>query len=164
LDEEGAKFQMAMGGKGGLGNFKRRQIKEVMMGQKGEEKEFELRLKMIADIGFVGYPNAGKSTLLAALTRAFPKIASYPFTTLRPYIGIIKFLTDEQLILADLPGIIEGAHLNKGLGHQFLQHCERTHCLLMVIDGSLTEDGRSPLKDYEILHNELRMYKDGFLL
>lgn len=88
-----------------------------MPGERGEEKEYELRLKMIADVGFIGFPNAGKSTLLAALTRAFPKIASYPFTTLRPYIGVAKFVNEDQLILADLPGIIEGAHLNKGLGH-----------------------------------------------
>ena len=90
------------------------------MGRLGEDIEYELRLKLIADIGFIGFPNAGKSTLLSALTRAFPKIASYPFTTLRPYIGLAKFVDDSQLILADLPGIIEGAHMNKGLGHSFL--------------------------------------------
>ena len=91
-----------------------------MHGEKGEAFEYELRLKMIADVGFIGFPNAGKSTLLAALTRAFPKIAPYPFTTLRPYIGMAKFVNDEKIIFADLPGIIEGAHLNKGLGHEFL--------------------------------------------
>ena len=86
----------------------------------GEEKEFELRLKMIADVGFIGFPNAGKSTLLAAITRAFPKIAPYPFTTLRPYIGLAKFVDNSQIIFADLPGIIKGAAENKGLGHRFL--------------------------------------------
>ena len=134
------------------------------MGGFGEEVEYELRLKLIADIGFIGFPNAGKSTLLSALTRAFPKIASYPFTTLRPYIGLVKFVDESQLILSDLPGIIKGAHLNKGLGHSFLQHAERTKVLLYVIDGTVIEDGRSPLKDYEVLYDELRLYKDGLLL
>ena len=119
---------------------------------------------MIADIGFIGFPNAGKSTLLASITRAFPKIANYPFTTLRPYIGIAKFVNSDQLIFADLPGIIEGAHENKGLGLEFLQHCERTSCLLFVIDGSTAEENRNPLKDYLILRNELKMYKDGILM
>ena len=91
-----------------------------MPGEKGEEKDYEFRLKMIADVGFIGYPNAGKSTLLAAITRAFPKIAPYPFTTLRPYVGLAKFVDESRIVFADLPGIIEGAHENKGLGHQFL--------------------------------------------
>jgi len=165
LDEEGQKVLLAKGGRGGLGNYKRRNVKEAMPGEPGESKEFELRLKMIADVGFIGFPNAGKSTLLAAITRAFPKIAPYPFTTLRPYVGLAKFTNDDKIVFADLPGIIEGAHENKGLGHQFLQHCERTNCLLFVIDGTSTsDDGRSPLRDYEILHNELKMYKDGVLL
>ncbi len=89
-------------------------------GKEGEKKEYELRLKMIADVGFIGFPNAGKSTLLASVTRAFPKIASYPFTTLRPYIGYAKFVDETLILFADLPGIIEGAHLNKGLGFEFL--------------------------------------------
>lgn len=111
---------MAQGGLGGAGNFKDKQITILEKGTFGEQREFELRLKLIADIGFIGYPNAGKSTLLSALTRAFPKIAHYPFTTLRPYIGQVKFVDDTKLIIADLPGIIEGAHANKGLGHEFL--------------------------------------------
>lgn len=119
---------------------------------------------MIADVGFIGFPNAGKSTLLASLTRAFPKIAPYPFTTLRPYVGLAKFVDESQVILADLPGIIEGAHANKGLGHQFLQHAERTKCLLYIIDGTIEGEGRSPLKDYQVLYNELKLYKDGILL
>ena len=93
---------------------------EPIPGEKGEEKEYELRLKMIADVGFIGFPNAGKSTLLAAVTRAFPKIAPYPFTTLRPYVGLAKFVDESQIVFADLPGIIKGAHENKGLGHKFL--------------------------------------------
>ena len=133
-------------------------------GTEGENKEYELRLKVIADIGFIGYPNAGKSTLLSALTRAFPKIAHYPFTTLRPYIGQVKFVDDSKLILADLPGIIEGAHRNKGLGHEFLQHAERTKVLLYVIDGTISDENRTPLKDFSVLQEELRLYKDGLLL
>jgi len=117
LDEEGQKILLAKGGRGGLGNYKRRNVKEAMPGEDGEQKEFELRLKMIADVGFIGFPNAGKSTLLASITRAFPKIAPYPFTTLRPYVGLAKFVNDEKIVFADLPGIIEGAHENKGLGH-----------------------------------------------
>ena len=111
-----------------------------MPGTKGEEMEYELRLKMIADVGFIGFPNAGKSTLLAAITRAFPKIAPYPFTTLRPYLGLTKFVDESQIVFADLPGIIEGAHLNKGLGHRFLQHAERTKALIYVIDGTIIND------------------------
>ena len=158
---------MARGGQGGLGNHKRRDVHETNPGEQGEEKEYELRLKMIADVGFIGFPNAGKSTLLASITRAFPKIAPYPFTTLRPYVGLTRFVDGSQLVFADLPGIIEGAHLNKGLGHRFLQHAERTKMLLYVIDGSFDdpdETGRNPLKDYRVLHNELKMYKDGMLL
>ena len=119
---------------------------------------------MIADIGFIGYPNAGKSTLLSALTRAFPKIAHYPFTTLRPYIGQVKFVDDTKLVIADLPGIIEGAHENKGLGHDFLQHAERTKVLLFMVDGTVVGDDRTPLRDFKVLQEELRQYKDGILL
>ena len=155
---------MVKGGQGGPGNYKDKQLKILMHGQEGEDKEFELRLKVIADIGFIGYPNAGKSTLLSALTRAFPKIAHYPFTTLRPYIGQVKFVDDSKIILADLPGIIQGAHENKGLGHEFLQHAERTKVLLYVVDGTIIEDDRTPLKDFSVLQEELRLYKDGILL
>jgi len=164
LNEESQNFLVAKGGKGGLGNYKRRDLQEPQLGEEGEQKEYELRLKMIADVGFIGYPNAGKSTLLAAITRAFPKIAPYPFTTMRPYVGHARFVDDSQVVFADLPGIIEGAHENKGLGHRFLQHAERTKMLLYIIDGSIEGDGRSPLKDYKVLHNELKLYKDGILL
>ena len=164
LDSEDQTIRMAQGGKGGLGNNKDKQLKIMIHGQEGEEKEYELRLKVIADIGFIGYPNAGKSTLLSALTRAFPKIAHYPFTTLRPYIGQVKFVDDSKLILADLPGIIQGAHENKGLGHEFLQHAERTKVLLYVVDGTIVDDNRTPLKDFNVLQEELRLYKGGILL
>ena len=155
---------MAKGGLGGEGNYKDKQIKILEKGTNGEQKEYELRLKVIADIGFIGFPNAGKSTLLSALTRAFPKIAHYPFTTLRPYIGQVKFVDESKLIIADLPGIIQGAHANKGLGHEFLQHAERTKVLLYVVDGTVTEDNRTALRDFQVLQDELRLYKDGLLL
>lgn len=117
LDEEGQKYMVAQGGKGSTGNFKKKNLFESIPGEIGEEKEYELKLKMIADVGFIGFPNAGKSTLLASITRAFPKIAPYPFTTLRPYVGLAKFVDESQIVFADLPGIIRGAHENKGLGH-----------------------------------------------
>jgi GTP-binding protein len=110
LDHDREEFLMARGGKGGVGNYAKKTKKEVDMGEKGESFEYELRLKLIADVGFIGFPNAGKSTLLAAITRAFPKIAPYPFTTLRPYVGLAKFVDDTRIVFADLPGIIEGAH------------------------------------------------------
>lgn len=133
-------------------------------GQLGDAFEYELRLKLIADVGFIGFPNAGKSTLLSAMTRAFPKIAHYPFTTLRPHIGQARFVDGSNIVLADLPGLIEGAHLNKGLGHEFLQHAERTKMLLYVLDGTIADGKRTPLKDFQVLFNELKMYKGGFLL
>ena len=164
LDEEGQIARVVKGGSGGAGNYRDKQLRILEKGIPGEQKELEFRLKLIADIGFIGYPNAGKSTLLSALTRAFPKIAHYPFTTLRPYIGQVKFVDDTSIILADLPGIIEGAHLNRGLGHEFLQHAERTKVLLLVVDGTVADDNRSPLRDYRVLRDELRLYKDGILL
>jgi GTP-binding protein len=117
LDEENEKHCVAYGGQGSVGNYKKRNLLEPIPGEICEVKEYELRLKMIADVGFIGFPNAGKSTLLAAITRAFPKIAPYPFTTLRPYVGLAKFVDESQVVFADLPGIIKGAHENKGLGH-----------------------------------------------
>lgn len=130
LDAPGEEVMVAKGGLGGEGNHKRKTKQLRSRGMLGETIDYELRLKLIADIGFIGFPNAGKSTLLTAvsliisdlykLTRAFPKIAHYPFTTLRPHIGHAKFVDGSSIILADLPGIIEGAHENKGLGHQFL--------------------------------------------
>lgn len=163
LDEDKQEMLVAKGGKGGVGNSKKKSLQEVDLGKEGEKVEYELRLKTIADVGFIGFPNAGKSTLLSAITRAFPKIAPYPFTTLRPYVGLAKFVDDSKIVFADLPGIIEGAHLNKGLGHRFLQHAERTSVLLFVVDGSMEGDGRSPLNDYKVLRNEIKMYKEGVL-
>lgn len=126
LNVPGKEVLIAKGGLGGKGNYNHRSLTEMDRGKLGEEIELELILKTIADVGLVGFPNAGKSTFLASVTRAFPKIAPYPFTTLRPYVGNCKFTDGKKMVIADLPGLIEGAHENKGLGHEFLRHIERT--------------------------------------
>jgi len=148
---------VARGGTGGRGNIHfvtstRRAPTEFEFGKEGEEKQLKLELKLIADVGLVGYPNAGKSTLLRRVSDAKPKIASYPFTTLTPNLGVIH---DERfdITVADIPGIIEGAHKGKGLGLTFLRHIERTKLLLFIIDMT-----GSPLENYEILREEIRQY------
>lgn len=167
LDEPGKQFIIAKGGRKGIGNSTKRNITSespMMKGKAGEEKELELTLKCYADVGLIGFPNAGKSTLLGALTRAVPKIANYPFTTLHPHIGKLKFYDSYTLTVADLPGLIEGAHLNKGLGHKFLKHIERAKILIIVLDGSLDPlDKRSPLNDIATLTHELSMYNKNYL-
>lgn len=167
LLESGERSVLLKGGSGGWGNlhFKSsvnqapRQFKEGTPGQRGV---FRFILKSIADLGLVGYPNAGKSTLISALTAARPKTASYPFTTLNPVIGVLE--SDEpdafRLRLADIPGLIEGAHENKGLGHAFLRHIERCRGLVLLIDISGV-DGREPWADYENLLKELDFYGQG---
>lgn len=166
LDSHGKKFVVCRGGRAGIGNVTKRNITQEtksLKGQQGEEMEIELILKCLADIGLIGYPNAGKSTLLAALTRAVPKIAPYPFTTLHPHIGKLKFNEAFTLTVADLPGLIEGAHQNKGLGHKFLKHVERTKILLIVLDGSLDPyEKRSPLNDLNSLFNELSLFNKSY--
>lgn len=148
---------VAKGGKGGRGNASfvtstNRAPKIREEGEKVEEKTLVLELKLIADVGFVGYPNAGKSTLLSKISSAKPKIASYPFTTLTPNLGV-RYLNDRKITFADIPGIIEGAHKGKGLGLEFLRHIERTSLLLYILD--ITQD---PLKDYNTLKDEIRQY------
>ena len=152
FDEEG-KVLVAEGGKGGRGNKDHPSVSEKEKGVEGRAKLLELELKLIADIGLVGYPNAGKTTLLAALTRACPKIASYPFTTLQPYVGVIDFVDGFRISVADMPGIIEGAHAGKGLGHEFLKHIQRTKGLVYVLDIN-----DSPNKTLRTLYNELMLY------
>lgn len=147
------------GGRGGKGNISMgKNNGECESGGTGEERIFELDLKTMADIGLVGLPNAGKSSFLAAVSNAHPKIAPYPFTTLNPYVGTILYPTDySSITLADIPGLIEGAHRNIGLGHQFLKHVVKSRALAFVMDFSRPD----PIADYHILCNELDMYKRG---
>jgi GTP-binding protein len=146
-------YLVASGGKYGRGNKECPQLTAAEHGLPGELRQLIFELKLIADIGFVGFPNAGKTSLLASLTRACPKIASYPFTTLRPYVGILEFTDGLRLSIADMPGLIEGAHLNKGLGHEFLKHIMRTKGLLYVLDAT-----DSPLDRFSALYDELRLF------
>ena len=171
LDTDGAVLLVAEGGKPGQGNgsFAGTSTQRSMSipannvpGKLGQHRSLLLELKLIADVGLVGFPNAGKSTLLAALSNARPKIASYPFTTLHPNIGVVEYSDSNRITVADIPGLIEGAHENRGLGHDFLRHIERTKVLLFVIDAAGSE-GREPVKDLKALVNELEMY-DPLLL
>ncbi|RKU24975.1 GTPase ObgE [Candidatus Poribacteria bacterium] len=164
LTEPDQTVVVARGGIGGKGNarFKSSTFQAPRVAEKGEPgeaREISLEIKLIADVGLVGYPNAGKSTLLARTSAATPKIAAYPFTTLRPNLGVVRINREQNFVLADIPGLIEGAHKGAGLGHQFLRHIERTKMLVHVIDLSAT-DGRDPIKDYEQLNRELGHYNE----
>jgi GTP-binding protein len=159
LVQPGDEYEAARGGRGGRGNqhFANSRNQAPRIGEKGapgEEKSLRLELKLIADIGIVGVPNAGKSTLLAALTNAKPRIANYPFTTLEPNLGVAALDEDTALVLADIPGLIEGAHSGKGLGHDFLRHIQRTRVLIHLLDG-LAED---PLADFTQINSELALF------
>lgn len=161
--EEGDELIIAQGGKGGLGNvhFKtssHQAPREFTPGTKGEEVVVWLVLKTISDIGLVGFPNAGKSTLLTSLSHAQPKIAPYPFTTLNPIMGTLELGDYKTLRIADIPGLIDGAHKGVGLGHDFLRHIERTKFLMFVIDMAGT-DCRDPAEDYLHLRDELQLYR-----
>ncbi|HEY0739503.1 MAG TPA: GTPase ObgE [Herpetosiphonaceae bacterium] len=158
----GQRLLAARGGKGGLGNVHfvssvHQAPRIAELGQPGEAFELELELKLIADVGLVGYPNAGKSTLLSVISAARPKIAAYPFTTLVPNLGVVE-VDNQTFVVADIPGIIEGAHAGVGLGHDFLRHIERTRVLIHVIDAAGTE-GRDPLDDFNQINEELRLYQ-----
>ncbi|MBF0619912.1 MAG: GTPase ObgE [Candidatus Omnitrophica bacterium] len=155
LSTAGEHVIVARGGKGGIGN-KRRKV--VVPPTPGEEKTIRLELKVIADVGIVGFPNAGKSTLISSISKVKSKIANYPFTTKQPILGIVETDTT-SFVVADLPGLIEGAHLGKGLGHRFLKHAERTKILVQVVDMSGTEE-RDPLEDYETIIFELEQYSE----
>ena len=165
IDRPGMEVVIAAGGRGGRGNARfatstNRAPRECEPGEKTEPLELDLELKLVADIGFVGYPNAGKSTLLTAISNARPKIAPYPFTTLHPVIGVLEYPDFHKIYAADIPGLIDGAHLNVGLGHFFLRHIERTKLLVYVLDMAGV-DGRDPLEDFRILRRELEEYMTG---
>lgn len=166
LTEEGARFVAAAGGKGGAGNVhfatgQNRTPRYAGKGTPGEERWLKIELKLIADVGLVGMPNAGKSTLLSKLSAANPKVAAYPFTTLEPKLGILKLDFVDPCIIADIPGLIEGAHEGAGLGHKFLRHVERTKVLMHVLDGG--SPGAQPVEDFKTLENELRCYNEELL-
>ena len=159
LTKPGEKIHVCLGGKGGRGNasFKtsiNRAPNQWTEGDLGDEKRVELELKLIAEVGLVGFPNAGKSTLVGALTKVKAKVGAYPFTTLAPNLGKIEFEDYTSAYIADIPGIIEGAHENRGLGLEFLRHVERTKVLVYVLDTSGI-DGRTPLSDWRVLRNEV---------
>jgi GTP-binding protein len=162
LTENGQQFILCKGGRGGLGNrnfatARHQTPRFAQPGEPGDEGEFLLELRIMAEVGLVGYPNAGKSTLLTAISRARPKVAPYPFTTLHPQIGILEYDDWHRLTVCDVPGLIEGAHNNVGLGHEFLRHIERCKILVLLLDMAGT-DGRKPWDDYKQLLKELELY------
>ncbi|MBN2453371.1 MAG: GTPase ObgE [Candidatus Omnitrophica bacterium] len=154
LTRAGDRVIAARGGHGGRGNSRNHEATE---GVQGEEKTIVLELKLLADAGIIGYPNAGKSTLISRISSAHPKIASYPFTTKEPVLGVVKIHEDAAFVVAEIPGLIEGAHEGRGLGDKFLKHIERTKVLIHVVDIAAFE-GRDPVQDYRKLNFELKAY------
>ncbi len=166
LAEPDVDFIIAHGGRGGQGNARfvssvNRAPRQCEEGEPGELFDIELELKIIADVGLVGYPNAGKSTLLGAVSKAHPKVAPYPFTTLHPVVGVVELADYQRITVADIPGLIDGAHDNVGLGHEFLKHIERTRVLAYVLDMGSEENGCKPWDDFKHLQEELELYMAG---
>jgi GTP-binding protein len=162
---DGEELVVAKGGHGGLGNARFKSStnqtpRQFTEGTRGEEKTLWLELKLMADVGLVGYPNAGKSTLLSRLTHAHPKIAPYPFTTINPIVGTLEYPNFSRLKIADIPGLIDGAHEGVGLGHQFLRHIERSRFILFVLDMAGTDE-RNPTEDFIHLREELNLHMES---
>ncbi len=167
LAEEGQRVLVAKGGDGGRGNAQfatstNRAPRRAEPGWPGEAWALRLQLKLLADVGLVGYPNAGKSTLISRISAAKPKIADYPFTTLTPHLGVVSLSDDRSFVVADVPGLIEGAHRGQGLGHQFLRHIERTKVLVYMVDVS-SATGREPADDLGVIRRELELFQAELL-
>lgn len=167
LTEHGQQFVLCKGGRGGLGNRNfataaRQTPRFAQPGEPGDEGDYRLEMRIMADVGIIGYPNAGKSTLLTAISKARPKIAPYPFTTLTPQVGIVEFPDWKRLTVCDVPGLIEGAHNNVGLGHAFLRHLRRCKVLVVLLDMAGT-DNREPWDDYKQLLKELELYDPALM-
>lgn len=162
LARDGAQYLAARGGRGGFGNAHftsstNRAPRYHQSGNEGEERDLQLELKLLADVGLVGFPNAGKSTFISTVSAARPKVADYPFTTLEPHLGVVDLGDFRTFVMADIPGLIEGAHAGAGLGDRFLRHIERTKLLLHLVDVSSTS-GRDPVSDFETVNRELASY------